>query len=248
MTKANLARRQRREREIAMKVWFLAAVATALSPSPTHSAGGEKKVVAVVDETQLQGYLTTQPAGWTQKVEYNVATDAGAQEQKIVAVVSGHDDAPFSGAYPRTAISTISLSSGFILTKDYLPREAQLAPFNCLAPCLFRPKRGSTVRVRPDKSLPNRLLVFVTNYEESSAPPSQRTVSVAHFTYAFDPAAGAVNRWTLLDKRTMSKTFSGFYGSLSLPNIFSMTMLDRRLYFFLRSSPTTMQVFQVTSK
>lgn len=212
--------------------------------SAAQAAGVSKTHMITVDETQLLGYLAKPPAGWSYDIQYVVATDRRAAEQKIVAVLSWSSSVGAGGPPPRSALTILSLSNGAILTKDYLPAEARLSTADCVNSheC---PSLENAIIVSPDKSVPDRLLVNVSKFGSSSPAP---------FLYAFDPASGAVNRWTPFTGCALPKPSPAFsYGDELRINLFpfsncSMSPPETNLYEFSRASATTTDVFQITSK
>lgn len=214
----------------------------AASTTSAFAAGVSQTVKTTVDETQLQGYTATPPAGWTQIVNYTIATPATEPVQKIAAIVFEYGQYPTVLPQPA-AITTIAVDTGAILTKDTFPFQVKATDCNLpnysTFPSTYDACPNVSFNVFTVAALPNRLLVYAY---KSTYKRSTSTFGSIQRLYAFDPAAGAANRWTLLQE-TSSAASSFPVSFLSVAG-----SLDTNLYLFKRASPTQMQVVQVQNK
>lgn len=214
----------------------------AASTTSAFAAGVSQTVKTTIDETQLQGYTATPPAGWTQVINYTVATAATEPVQKIAAIVFEYGNAP---TLPQLAgITTIAVDTGAILTKDTLPFQVKATDCNLpnysTFPTTYDACPNVSFNVLTVAALPNRLLIY--GYK-STYKRSTSTFGAIQRLYAFDPAAGAANRWTLLQESISDASSILYQGSFS-----GGGAPDTNLYLFKRASPTQMQVVQVQNK
>lgn len=215
-----------------MKTRLFAAFAATLIASASNAAGISKKLILTVDETKLHGFTATTSA--QRYVAYAIASDASASEQRVAAIVMWEGALEQGvGLPPPSAITTISVTSGAILTKDFLPASAQLTEADCNSPTRTCPEMRLFAGARLDKSIPNRLLVDVLKSGFSGVH-----FTATSLTYLFDPAAAGVNRWTLIHKSPASADHPKF----------SVTPSETNLYTFVRDTEITTQIFQLSNK
>lgn len=231
-----------------MNRYAIALCALIMSTEAIQAAGVSKVYRTTVNETTLQGYVASPPAGWTQVINYNVATAATepVQNQKlaVLSLKSGGSNATY-WANP-VGLTLISVTNGAILSKENLPLALQLAAADCNFPNYStNPLQNNgcppyyQLFVRLESTLPGRLIV-----EAQKAVYAPGSAKTRRFIYALDPAAaiGSADRWTLIIAETTSYppgpvTYLGGGGSV-----------DQLLYFFRRATATTTQVFQIVNK
>lgn len=226
-----------------------------------------KTLKRTVDETQLQGYVTTPPAGWAQsKFTYGAATPIGSAAPVVYALsnqitlrTSSTPSIPLPTVPPPpVGVTLISLSRS-AMTKENLPDAVQITASDCilsyngahdLCPNLY------TV-VRPSAALPGALLFLmakIVRYRGNLVPK--------YWQYVFDPDAVGGQRWLLVQSGLADQAFFEFivfestynfsndvgkHDEIKLPGQ-TFQVADVNWYLFNRQSPTIMKVYQIAPK
>jgi hypothetical protein len=231
-----------------MKRFILILSALIMSTAAVQAAGAKRIPKFTVNETLLQGYTATPPAGWQWiGPQYHVATaktePAASQRLAALTVYIGTNA---TVPPPAKGLTFISLANGAILSKENLPADFQITAADCNFPNPSSPGQNNLcqqppndARVRLDSALPSRLVFEGTKWIYNTAT---HTTSLRVFVYVLDPAApiGNADRWTLIYSIVPAQnSYFSFGGGGEVA---------RDLYSFLRTTAVTTQVHQIVNK
>ncbi|ATQ67292.1 MULTISPECIES: hypothetical protein [Methylosinus] len=243
-------------------------VVAGLMISASTVLAATKTLRRTIDETQLQGYVATPPAGWAQnKFTYGAATPIGSASPAVYAISNqivlrtpSTPSIPLPTVPPPpVGVTLISLSRSSAMIKENLPDAVQITASDCilsyneahnLCPNLY-------TLARPAAALPGGLLFMMLK-------PVRRGTSFVskYFLYVFDPSADGVARWLYIESgiadssmiqmfvdeyETYSSNDVGKHEEIKLPGQ-TFQVADPNWYLFERQSPTIMKVYQIAPK
>jgi hypothetical protein len=242
-------------------------IAAGLMISASTAPAGTKTLKRTVDETQLQGYVATPPAGWASTTFiYGAATPIGSANPAVFAIskqaslldIASPNATPPTAPPPPSGLTLISLSRN-VLTKENLPDAVQVKASDCNLLVYGTPSTCPALYVvaRPSAALPGALVVLIMKpvlYKKGTYPK--------YWEYVFDPSAVGAERWLLVqdglaDAATLDLLRGDSLGNPSGVRVGSSEMnipgqtfkvADPNWLLFERQSPTVVQVYQIAPK
>ncbi|ATQ67291.1 MULTISPECIES: hypothetical protein [Methylosinus] len=241
-------------------------VVAGLMISASTAPAGTATLKRTIDETQLQGYVATPPAGWAPtRFVYGAATPIGSASPAVYAIsrqsslleTAGSNATPPTAPPPPSGLTLISLSRN-VLTKENLPDAVQVKASDCNLLVYGTPDTCPALYVvaRPSAALPGALVVMIIKpvlYKKSTSPK--------YWEYVFDPSAVGAERWLLVKDGLADKAILDLLGDESIDpsgvrvgssemNIPGQTfkVADPNWLLFKRQSPTVVQAYQIAPK
>lgn len=228
-----------------MSKGLIALCSLSVMSGTAFAAGASKTLKITVNETLLQGYTATPPAGWQQVIQYITASAATDTAQQVAAIVSETRTPTVNSILPKpAAITTISVATGATVKKLNLPAGAQVVRADCTFPVgtAFTGCADASYTAAADQALPGRLIVTAVKRTFDSVTSAVRLNSL---TYALDHAAPLADQWTLI-AQSSQLVVPGL--PLSFDVAPSTRKPDQKLYRFERTSATTTNVFEIANK